>query len=387
MVGPLAASSCESLTLLTLPAFPHPRRATLSAQIAGNLNPINRRRRGTVSPRSLTCTTRERMARPQWSLTFHKVAKMNWAPDMLRRPNASCGADAGLHPRLAGSSASESPVNRCSAGDGNRVNSRRRLGAGATAFWGRGRNEYGGGWSLKVQLRCGSSDVGRGAKPMTVMYAQGDLLIERVDDRVPVRDHRLPRRHRCHRSRRGRADRPPPRHLRARDHVPGRCARARRARRPLYRPRQGRGRRQPPSGIRSMRRSRSARAPIASAASASSSPRTPSLLRTEVGALSHGQRAELTVYGARWNALRQSTAPPDHAGVVARRCDKAYAGGGPGRRRARSSGRTARPSSRWPGPSGGTRPATACARSSSTSCAARPSWRSTAPSPSACAWR
>ncbi|MFZ1103787.1 MAG: DUF6745 domain-containing protein, partial [Hyphomicrobiaceae bacterium] len=34
------------------------------------------------------------------------------------------------------------------------------------------------------------------------------------------------------------------------------------------------------------------------------------MLRTEVGALSHGQRAELTVYGARWNALRQSTAPP-----------------------------------------------------------------------------
>jgi hypothetical protein len=36
------------------------------------------------------------------------------------------------------------------------------------------------------------------------------------------------------------------------------------------------------------------------------------LSRTEVGALSDGQRADLTVYGARWNALRQSTAPPDH---------------------------------------------------------------------------
>jgi hypothetical protein len=34
------------------------------------------------------------------------------------------------------------------------------------------------------------------------------------------------------------------------------------------------------------------------------------LLRTEVGTLSHWQRAELAVYGARWNALRQSTSPP-----------------------------------------------------------------------------
>jgi hypothetical protein len=36
------------------------------------------------------------------------------------------------------------------------------------------------------------------------------------------------------------------------------------------------------------------------------------LLRTELGSLSDGQRADLTVYGARWNALRQSTAPPDY---------------------------------------------------------------------------
>jgi hypothetical protein len=51
------------------------------------------------------------------------------------------------------------------------------------------------------------------------------------------------------------------------------------------------------------------------------------LLRTEVGALSQGQRAELAVYGARWNALRQSTSPPDEAaarGAV----DKAYAAAG-----------------------------------------------------------
>ena len=62
-------------------------------------------------------------------------------------------------------------------------------------------------------------------------------------------------------------------------------------------------------------------------ASASSSRGTPSLLRTEVGALSQGQRAELAVYGARWNALRQSTAPPDE--VAARAAvDKAYAAAG-----------------------------------------------------------
>jgi hypothetical protein len=51
------------------------------------------------------------------------------------------------------------------------------------------------------------------------------------------------------------------------------------------------------------------------------------LLRTEVGALSERQRAELAVYGARWNALRQSTSPPDEAaarGAV----DKAYAAAG-----------------------------------------------------------
>src|SRR5262245_42325076 len=71
--------------------------------------------------------------------------------------------------------------------------------------------------------------------------------------------------------------------------------------------------RQPLSSTTSMRRSPWARAPTACGASASLSPRTPSLLRTEVGALSDRQRAELAVYGARWNALRQSTAPPDEA--------------------------------------------------------------------------
>jgi hypothetical protein len=35
------------------------------------------------------------------------------------------------------------------------------------------------------------------------------------------------------------------------------------------------------------------------------------LSRIEIGALSQGQRAELTVYGARWNALRQSTGPAE----------------------------------------------------------------------------
>jgi hypothetical protein len=51
------------------------------------------------------------------------------------------------------------------------------------------------------------------------------------------------------------------------------------------------------------------------------------LLRTEVGALSDRQRAELAVYGARWNALRQSTEPPDTASARAT-VDRAYAAGG-----------------------------------------------------------
>jgi uncharacterized protein DUF6745 len=53
------------------------------------------------------------------------------------------------------------------------------------------------------------------------------------------------------------------------------------------------------------------------------------LLRTEVGALSERQRAELAVYGARWNALRQSTSPPDEA-AVRDSIDKAYAAAGLG---------------------------------------------------------
>jgi hypothetical protein len=51
------------------------------------------------------------------------------------------------------------------------------------------------------------------------------------------------------------------------------------------------------------------------------------LLRTEVGALADWQRAELAVYGARWNALRQSTEPPDNAAARAA-VDRVYAAGG-----------------------------------------------------------
>lgn len=51
------------------------------------------------------------------------------------------------------------------------------------------------------------------------------------------------------------------------------------------------------------------------------------MLRTEVGALSDWQRAELAVYGARWNALRQSTEPPDYAAARAA-IDTAYAAAG-----------------------------------------------------------
>jgi hypothetical protein len=51
------------------------------------------------------------------------------------------------------------------------------------------------------------------------------------------------------------------------------------------------------------------------------------LLRTEVGALSQEQRAELSVYGARWNASRQSTAPPAYE-AARTAVDKAYASAG-----------------------------------------------------------
>jgi len=51
------------------------------------------------------------------------------------------------------------------------------------------------------------------------------------------------------------------------------------------------------------------------------------LSRIEVGALSQGQRAELAVYGARWNALRQATGPPDRAGARAS-VDRAYVAAG-----------------------------------------------------------
>jgi hypothetical protein len=52
------------------------------------------------------------------------------------------------------------------------------------------------------------------------------------------------------------------------------------------------------------------------------------LSRIEIGALSQGQRAELAAYGARWNALRQSTGPAtDQTGVYAA-VELAYAAAG-----------------------------------------------------------
>lgn len=41
------------------------------------------------------------------------------------------------------------------------------------------------------------------------------------------------------------------------------------------------------------------------------------LSRIEIAALSQAQRAELAVYGSRWQALRTATAPPDHTGAIA----------------------------------------------------------------------
>ena len=49
--------------------------------------------------------------------------------------------------------------------------------------------------------------------------------------------------------------------------------------------------------------------------------------RIEIGALSQEQRAELAAYGARWNALRQSTGPANETGVHAA-VDLAYAAAG-----------------------------------------------------------
>jgi hypothetical protein len=51
------------------------------------------------------------------------------------------------------------------------------------------------------------------------------------------------------------------------------------------------------------------------------------LSRTEVGALSDAQRADLTAYGARWNALRQSTEPPEIEAATAA-VAQAYAAAG-----------------------------------------------------------
>jgi hypothetical protein len=40
------------------------------------------------------------------------------------------------------------------------------------------------------------------------------------------------------------------------------------------------------------------------------------LSRIEIAALSEAQRAQLSVYGAKWEALRRATSPPDHEGVA-----------------------------------------------------------------------
>jgi hypothetical protein len=51
------------------------------------------------------------------------------------------------------------------------------------------------------------------------------------------------------------------------------------------------------------------------------------LSRIEIVALSDAQRAQLSVYGARWDALRRATSPPDHA-AAAEAVHKAYAAAG-----------------------------------------------------------
>jgi len=51
------------------------------------------------------------------------------------------------------------------------------------------------------------------------------------------------------------------------------------------------------------------------------------LSRIEIAALSDTQRAQLAVYGARWDALRRASSPPDREGV-AESVRKAYAAGG-----------------------------------------------------------
>jgi hypothetical protein len=51
------------------------------------------------------------------------------------------------------------------------------------------------------------------------------------------------------------------------------------------------------------------------------------LSRIEIVALTQDQRAKLAVYGARWEALRRATAPPDHAGALAL-VHEAYAAAG-----------------------------------------------------------
>ena len=51
------------------------------------------------------------------------------------------------------------------------------------------------------------------------------------------------------------------------------------------------------------------------------------LSRIEIAALSQAQRAQLNVYGTRWDALRRATSPPDHDGV-AEQVRATYAAGG-----------------------------------------------------------
>ena len=138
--------------------------------------------------------------------------------------------------------------------------------------------------------------------------------------------------------------------------------------------------------IRSTRRSRSAKAPIACAASASSSRRTRRLSRIEIAALSRSAaRAAHRLRGAVGRACGARPRRP-----IMRRVARAGAQGLRRRRAAcagaRSCGSRALPISQPPGPSGAMRPATMCARWSSTPCGARPSWPSTAPFPCPCAW-
>src|SRR5882757_7158108 len=79
--------------------------------------------------------------------------------------------------------------------------------------------------------------------------------------------------------------------------------------------------------IRSTRRSRWSRAPIAFAASASSSPRMRFLSLIELARLSSEQREALAGYGERWLGLRTCTEPADRPAAEAG-VHEAYAAAG-----------------------------------------------------------